>query len=59
MNINEPIAHITEDCRVHLLSDHLHGTAERAEKFAAEFSSAGWGRLAGLWHDMGKYCAEL
>ena len=51
MNSNGPIAHLAEDGRVHLLSDHLRGTAERAGKFAAEFGCAGWGRLAGLWHD--------
>ncbi len=36
------------------LEDHLEGTARRAEEFAGVFSP-GWGRLAGLWHDAGKY----
>mgnify|MGYP001563309355 CR=1 FL=1 len=37
----------------HLLDAHLKGTAERAAAFAAEFGCSEWGRLAGLWHDMG------
>jgi len=48
-------AHVAEDGRVHLLDEHLRGTAERAAGFAAEFGSGGWGYLAGLWHDLGKY----
>jgi len=56
---DDPIAHLTEDGRVHLLSDHLRGTAERAAEFAAEFGCAGWGRLAGLWHDLGKYSDDF
>jgi CRISPR-associated endonuclease Cas3-HD len=38
----------------HGLDQHLHSTAERAERFAAPFATE-WGRLAGLWHDAGKY----
>jgi CRISPR-associated endonuclease/helicase Cas3 len=38
----------------HLLLTHLDSTAERAERFAAPFAK-GWGRLAGLLHDAGKY----
>jgi CRISPR-associated endonuclease/helicase Cas3 len=38
----------------HRLDQHLHSTAERAERFAAPFAKE-WGRLAGLWHDAGKY----
>lgn len=51
---DQPIAHIAEDGRIHLLSDHLHGTAERAAKFAAEFGCGQWGWLAGLWYEPGK-----
>lgn len=50
----ETIAHVTEDGREHLLVEHLRGTAELAAKFAAEFGCGEWGRLAGLWHDLGK-----
>jgi len=38
----------------HRLDQHLQSTAERAERFAAPFAKE-WGRLAGLWHDAGKY----
>ncbi len=38
----------------HPLDQHLRSTAARAERFAAPFAK-GWGWLAGLWHDAGKY----
>ncbi|MEO8248715.1 MAG: CRISPR-associated endonuclease Cas3'', partial [Burkholderiales bacterium] len=38
----------------HLLLEHLHGVADRAATFAASFAGD-WARLAGLWHDLGKY----
>lgn len=41
------------------LAAHLHGTADRAEAFAAAFASVPWARLAGLWHDLGKYQPEF
>jgi CRISPR-associated endonuclease/helicase Cas3 len=56
---SEFIAHVAEDGRVHGLEEHLLGTAELAEGFAAEFGSGDWGRLAGLWHDLGKYSEEF
>ncbi len=37
------------------LSDHLSGVAARAAANAAVFDAEDWGRLAGLWHDLGKY----
>ncbi|MBI5635155.1 MAG: CRISPR-associated helicase Cas3' [Nitrospirae bacterium] len=55
MKNNEPIAHISEDGRVHSLREHLEGTAKLAAEFAGEFGCGEWGRLAGLWHDLGKY----
>lgn len=51
---NKPIAHVAEDGRCHLLCEHLMGAAQRASESAEEFGAAGWGRLAGLWHDLGK-----
>lgn len=36
------------------LEDHLNATADHAESFAWSFAP-GFGRLAGLWHDAGKY----
>jgi CRISPR-associated endonuclease/helicase Cas3 len=38
----------------HGLEDHLVATAKLAEAFVNSFAP-GWGRLAGLWHDAGKY----
>lgn len=37
-----------------LLEDHLSAVAGLAEQFAISFAP-GWGKLAGLWHDAGKY----
>ena len=33
--------------------------SRRAGDFASAFNAAEWGRLAGLWHDLGKYSAEF
>ena len=38
----------------HELDKHLGDTARLADEFAADFAP-GWGYLAGLWHDLGKY----
>jgi CRISPR-associated endonuclease/helicase Cas3 len=40
------------------LSEHLENTADQAEAFAASFGGASWARLAGLWHDLGKYAPD-
>lgn len=49
-----PLAHILSDGTPHPLADHLHAVAALAAGFAAGFG-ADWARLAGLWHDLGKY----
>lgn len=54
-----PIAHLSEDGRQHGLEEHLQGTAALAARFAAEFGCSEWGRLAAIWHDLGKYAAEF
>ncbi len=59
MDYDEPIAHLAEDGRCHTLYDHLTGTAERAAEMAGEFGCSDWGRLAGLWHDLGKYSEDF
>lgn len=41
------------------LEDHLHKVAKIAGEFAAAFGAKEWGRLAGLWHDLGKYLPEF
>lgn len=39
----------------HYLEDHLNAVAEGASKSASMFGSSSWGRVLGLWHDLGKY----
>ncbi len=39
----------------HSLEDHLRSVAVIASEFAGAFDSAEWARLAGRWHDLGKY----
>lgn len=41
------------------LEQHLEEVAELAGTFASVFGAGEWGRLAGLWHDLGKYSAEF
>jgi CRISPR-associated endonuclease/helicase Cas3 len=41
------------------LEDHLLAVAALAERFASSFGAGPWGRLAGLWHDLGKYSVEF
>jgi CRISPR-associated endonuclease/helicase Cas3 len=38
---------------------HLDAVADLAAKFAEAFHAADWARLAGLWHDLGKYSVEF
>ncbi|GAB6057493.1 CRISPR-associated helicase Cas3' [Desulfonatronum parangueonense] len=53
------LAHADEDGRTHDLQAHLLDTATLAEGFADAFGCPGWGRLAGLWHDIGKSSFEF
>mgnify|MGYP001224373335 CR=1 FL=1 len=39
----------------HRLEDHLRNTGAAAADFAAAWNAGDWARLAGLWHDLGKY----
>lgn len=41
------------------LEEHLENVAEMAAEFAKPFGGQEWARLAGLWHDLGKYSAEF
>lgn len=59
MDNNEWIAHVRKNDEEeweapHLLVDHLQGTANLAEHFAAKFQSGVWGKAMGLVHDAGK-----
>jgi CRISPR-associated endonuclease/helicase Cas3 len=57
----QPFAHVRQDVQwhEHALGEHLNGVAHRAEDAAECFGAADWARLAGLWHDLGKYSAEF
>lgn len=41
------------------LADHLDQVAFWAATFADAFGAADWARLAGLWHDLGKYSPKF
>lgn len=56
-----PIAHVHPGSvqLTHPLEDHAEAVARMAEKMAGEFGAGDWGRLAGLWHDLGKYSDDF
>jgi CRISPR-associated endonuclease/helicase Cas3 len=56
-----PIAHVTEikPRQPQLLIEHLQGVEKLAGKFASAFDAAEWVRLAGRWHDLGKFSDEF
>jgi CRISPR-associated endonuclease/helicase Cas3 len=43
----------------HLLENHLKSTGERAASFAGQFSASEWAKIAGTWHDLGKYSGDF
>lgn len=51
------VAHSREDGVFQSLADHLQGTAGLAAAFAAAFGAEAWGRILGLYHDVGKASA--
>ena len=56
------LAHVRQDGNTfvpHDLGEHLREVGRRAETFASVFGSRDWARVAGLWHDLGKYSAEF
>lgn len=57
--IKRPIAHVRFDAQgtavVHPLEEHLQEVSRIAGEFASLFGNDDWGRIAGLWHDLGKY----
>lgn len=55
----DSVAHIAGDGRTHGIDEHLQKTAVLAASFAAEFDCSEWGRMAALWHDLGKYSVEF
>lgn len=56
-----PIAHVTEiePRQPQLLIEHLQGVEKLAGEFASPFDAAEWARLAGRWHDLGKFSDEF
>lgn len=52
---DEALAHLTEDGRAHDLRSHLECVGDLAASFAAFFGSGSVARVAGRWHDLGKY----
>ena len=54
----EYLAHIDGD-RAQSIKDHLQGTADLAEEFAAKFGKSDWGYCCGMLHDIGKYSQEF
>lgn len=63
MNANRFIAHVkqtsTGEWQEHALDDHLRVVGDLAAKHADCFGARDWAKLAGLWHDLGKYSAEF
>lgn len=55
----DALAHLAPDGRPHLLIDHLTKVGARAFEFAEAFNAGEWGRVAGLWHDLGKYAGNF
>jgi len=55
----EPIAHVAGDGRIQPLREHLVAVAKLASQFGKAAGCAQWARLAGLWHDLGKYSDEF
>jgi CRISPR-associated endonuclease/helicase Cas3 len=60
-NSFKPIAHVLpEDLHVtHLLEEHLSAVSRMAGRMASEFGAEEWGRLAGQWHDLGKFSHDF
>jgi CRISPR-associated endonuclease/helicase Cas3 len=55
-------AHTKEDLCVdnwQTIEEHLNGVSNLAELFAKEFSSGKFARIAGCFHDLGKYSQEF
>lgn len=44
---------------IHELEEHLRAVGDLAGEFASSFGCSDWGRLAGLWHDLGKYSSDF
>jgi CRISPR-associated endonuclease/helicase Cas3 len=60
---NKYLAHVKQntdgDWHVHHLEEHLREVGRLASEMAAGFNSEDWAKVAGLWHDLGKYRPEF
>jgi len=58
-----PLAHVRKlpdgKWDEHFLDEHSLSVANLASEFAGQFNGVEWARLAGLWHDLGKYSNEF
>ncbi|MEW5757076.1 MAG: CRISPR-associated helicase Cas3' [Pseudomonadota bacterium] len=58
--MNKPaLAHVKQtasgEWRIHCLEEHLREVGRLAAEMAAGFKGDEWAKVAGLWHDLGKY----
>ena len=56
---DKAFARTATDGRCQLLNDHLRAVSELAAQFGAAFGCSEWTRIAGLWHDLGKFSEEF
>ena len=59
----DPLAHLDAPAgapaRAHRLIDHLRDVGELAAAFGEPLGAIEWARLAGRWHDLGKYAGDF
>lgn len=55
----KPVAHTKDGCPSQAMHEHEENVGALAACFAEPFAAQAWGRLAGLWHDLGKYQPEV
>ena len=56
------IAHIKKQDKgyqIQKIEEHINGTSAFALIFASKFQNEEWGRLLGLWHDLGKFSEDF
>lgn len=57
------LAHVKQndggEWKIHQLEEHLREVGKLASSMAAEFNCEDWAKVAGLWHDLGKYRAAF
>ena len=60
--VAQKLAHVRPDGDgfiPHDLDEHLQEVGKLAEQYAQSFGGGDWARVAGLWHDLGKYSEEF